>query len=74
MGRDGWTFSQELRQVGAPEVTFLGAQGGLSEIAAGLETEILPVGGGVDGPVGATTGGNPPTILAHVWIPDNVIT
>ena len=52
-------------------MTFLRAEGGLSEIAAGLEAEILPVSGGVDGPVGATAGGNPPTILTHVGIPDS---
>ena len=52
-------------------MTFLGAEGGLPEITPALETEILPVGGGVDRPVGATAGGNPPTILTHVGIPDS---
>ena len=52
-------------------MTFLGAEGGHSAIVGGVDTEILPVGGGVDRPVGPTTGGNPPTILSHVGIPDS---
>ena len=52
-------------------MTFLGAESRLPEVAPGLETEILPVGGGVDWPVGATAGGNPPSILTHVGIPDS---
>ena len=52
-------------------MTFLGAESRLPEVVPGLETEILPVGGGVDRPVGATAGGNPLTVLTHVGISDN---
>lgn len=44
-------------------MTLLGAESRPPEVSPGLETEILPGGGGVEGPVGPPVGGDHPALL-----------